>query len=329
MSLATLVRILEQMADYNAGETVISWTGGEPLLMGRAFFELVLATQRRLGKKFTNILQTNAILLDKNWIEFLLANNFQVRTSLDFPPELHDEMRQAGNFSATLEKIKLMVATGLPVNVNTVITNRNIDKVEEIYAFLKQLAISSFSVSRMVLQGNALINHDLAIRENSEFGLFLVKLFDLWINDRNEPRIARITPLDKLLNACQSYLRHDDKDPCFHCQDQLLAIGPGGEVYPSCNKFFGVPESCLGNITDRNLAEVLKSPERGKFLSEVSAVTERLCSECEFMPICEGGCFYIAYNIRHEAEQITGREQFCKGYYLILARIMDYLREGK
>lgn len=329
MSLDTLKRILSEMANYCDGEIVVSWTGGEPLLMGVGFFNQAVGIQRSLNADFANIMQTNATLLDDRWIEFLSANRFQVRTSLDLPPEIHDEMRLKGNFSQTLEKIRRLQEAGIPINVNTVITNRNINAVEEIYAFLKRLAVSSFSVSRLVLQGNALRNEELAIRQNVEFGQFLVRLFDLWVNDQSEPIIQRITPLDKLVNACKHYLLSENRDPCFHCQEQLLAIGPGGDIYPSCNKFFGLKETCLGNISEQNLPEVLSSRQRADFLQEVRAVTDKLCSSCEFLPICEGGCFYVSYTAKPVLERITRRDQFCKGYYVILARIMEYLKGGE
>ena len=50
-----------------------SWQGGEPTLLGVAFFELVVELQRRYaaGRTIENAFQTNGVLLDEQWGAFL------------------------------------------------------------------------------------------------------------------------------------------------------------------------------------------------------------------------------------------------------------------
>ena len=328
MSLETLRLVLTEIAQNSSGKITISWTGGEPTLLGRKFFETIMEVQRDFPNiEFTNILQTNLTLLDDWFINFLAVNDWQVRTSLDLPAEHHDLLRIRGNFARTLAKIKRLQAVGIPVNINTVITNRNVYSAAKIYEFLKANQITSFSVSRFILQGNAKDNEHLAIREDGRFGLFLIELFDLWMNDPEGHLIQRITPLENLLRACKLHLENKpNPNACFHCQQQIVAIGPTGDIFPSCNKFFGFPTTCLGNIATRSLSEVMESEERKAFLAKVREVTRKICSGCEFIPICKGGCFYVAYAALPELDRITGREQFCKGYYLLFAHIIEYLK---
>lgn len=327
MSLDTLDRVLSQIAEFSDGQAVISWTGGEPLIMGHGFFERIAETQARLGAdKFVNILQSNLTLLDEWYVEFLAKYGFQVRTSLDLPRYIHNEMRRREhNFASTLEKIAMLQSAGIPLNVNTVVTNRNILAADIIFAELKQLGITSFSVSRLVQQGNATEQPELTVYDNDAFGRFLIRLFDLWVADNREPKIERITPLDKLLAACKRGSR-DEGGKCFHCQSQMFAIGPDGGVFPSCNKFFALPATCLGNVNSASLQDILRSEKRQAFIASTGNVSTRVCGKCEYVEYCEGGCYYVAYNALTKGEEMHTREKFCKGYYLVFERILAYLK---
>lgn len=65
-----------------------AWQGGEPTLTGVEFYRKALEYQRQYadGKRVTNALQTNGVLLDDEWVEFLRANDFLVGVSVDGPP---------------------------------------------------------------------------------------------------------------------------------------------------------------------------------------------------------------------------------------------------
>lgn len=322
MDTETLRRVLSEVASLSAEPVTISWTGGEPLLLGHDFFETIAQVQKELGAdRFINILQSNLILLDSWYAEFLANHGFQVRTSLDLPPENHDALRRPGDFQRSLKSVAQLQALGVAVNVNTVVTDRNVSKPEEIYGFLKSIGIRSFSVSRLVEQGNAVQHPELTVYDNAAFGHFLVKLYDLWVADTEEPRIERITPLDKLLAACKRGTR-DENSKCFHCQSQMFAIGPDAKVFPSCNKFFALPDTCLGSLEGTDLRQILESQKRREFLAATGDVSGRVCSKCEYVEYCEGGCYYIAHNARVKGEDMHTREKFCKGYYLVFERIL-------
>jgi len=130
MRVETLDRALGEVAGLSDEPVTISWTGGEPLTMGHTFFESIARTQARLGAaRFTNILQSNLILLNARHVRFLSEHGFQVRTSLDLPPENHDTLRRDGDFARALASVKLLKSANVPVNINTVVTGRNIDLV--------------------------------------------------------------------------------------------------------------------------------------------------------------------------------------------------------
>jgi len=179
MSLETLTRVLNEVAASCEGQITLSWTGGEPTTMGHDFFKSIEDILSTLNpERFVNILQSNLILLDDWYVDFLKNNNFQVRTSLDLPPTNHDNLRKDGDFARSIKSIEMLRNAGVPININTVITERNIHSAQEIFNFLKKMEITSFSVSRLVEQGNAVNRNDLILYDNAAFGHFLVELFD-------------------------------------------------------------------------------------------------------------------------------------------------------
>jgi sulfatase maturation enzyme AslB (radical SAM superfamily) len=72
------------------------WQGGEPTLMGLDFYRKAIELQKQYGNDgqiISNALQTNAILLDKDWCKFLNEYKFLVGISLDGPQKYHDFYR--------------------------------------------------------------------------------------------------------------------------------------------------------------------------------------------------------------------------------------------
>src|SRR5579872_4354094 len=96
MSDAVLHAYIRQYIEAHDRPVVtFAWQGGEPTLLGVEYFAKVLRIQEQYaeGKRIENTLQTNGVLLDDAWCEFLAENRFLVGLSIDGPPELHDKFR--------------------------------------------------------------------------------------------------------------------------------------------------------------------------------------------------------------------------------------------
>nr|MBP9531177.1 radical SAM protein [Syntrophaceae bacterium] len=105
------------------------WQGGEPLLMGIDFFRDVAAFQKkyaRPGQIIENSLQTNGLLLDAPWCEFLRKENFLVGVSLDGPAEIHNFYRKDyaghGSFDGVMRGIGLMQEHEVSFNILCLLT---------------------------------------------------------------------------------------------------------------------------------------------------------------------------------------------------------------
>ena len=96
-------------AHREASEVTFMWQGGEPTLLGRAFFRKALAYQRRHcppGLKVSNALQTNGTLLNERWAVFLRDHDFLVGLSIDGPRRLHDQYRETRKKTPTFDAVR-------------------------------------------------------------------------------------------------------------------------------------------------------------------------------------------------------------------------------
>ena len=111
-----------------------TFQGGEPTLMGIDFFRRAVEQEQKYlpsGKRASNSLQTNGVLLDDQWCGFLRENRFLVGLSLDGPEELHDAYRTDplghGSFDRVMRGLRLMQRHGVDFNAICCIHRRNGD----------------------------------------------------------------------------------------------------------------------------------------------------------------------------------------------------------
>ena len=89
--------IKQLLEAHQVPQVTVAWQGGEPTLMGLAFFRRSMELQKKYRKRATlveNTFQTNGILLNGEWCRFFRENNFLIGLSLDGPQELHDFYRK-------------------------------------------------------------------------------------------------------------------------------------------------------------------------------------------------------------------------------------------
>ena len=90
-----------------------------------------------------------------------------------------------------------------------------------------------------------------------------------------------------------------------------------GDVY-SCDHFV-YPEYQLGNIKNRNLAEMFESEQQIKFGQDKFDKLPSDCKKCEFLEKCYGGCPKHRFNKGKSGE--PGLNYLCEGYKLFFEHI--------
>ncbi len=140
----TLELFVKQQIDAQQGPDVdIAWQGGEPTLMGIAFYQKAIqfVDKHKGDKRVHHAFQTNGILIDDDWCEFFKRYNFLIGLSIDGPAELHDAYRVTRSGKATHEKvmraIKRLIHHDIAFNTLTVVNDINARHPKEVYHFFK------------------------------------------------------------------------------------------------------------------------------------------------------------------------------------------------
>lgn len=145
MSYETLESFIRQYIEgVSAEEVVFTWQGGEPMLRGLEFYRKAVALQRQYakrGQRIENDLQTNGVLLDEEWCEFLKGHHFLVGLSIDGPRELHDPWRMSKRGRPTFDEVmrgaRLLQRYGIPFNTLSCVHRHNARRPLDIYRFLR------------------------------------------------------------------------------------------------------------------------------------------------------------------------------------------------
>jgi uncharacterized protein len=316
-------------------EVEFTWQGGEPTLMGLAFFERAVALQRRYAgaKIIRNTLQTNATLLDDSWCAFLARERFLVGVSLDGPAAVNDrarpDKRGRGSAEAALRGLRALQRHGVDFNVLVTVSSANVDRGAEVYSYLKDLGVRFMQfnpvVERLAPQSQPVALHfarppeltsraaqpqSVALSPHSvgseAYGDFLIAVFDAWLaGDVGEVHVMNFEWA--LAAWCQL-----PATTCIFAErcGRAAIVEFDGSVY-SCDHFM-YPEYRLGNLLTDDPAGLLELPAQKAFGDAKADSLPAACRRCDWLFACRGECPKNRFVRTPEGE--PGLNYLCAGY---------------
>lgn len=260
----TISEIRDMLNDaYSTGMTDYIVWGGEPLL--RRDLPEAIKHADSLGMDVSII--TNGTKLPER-IEEIADHLYALIVSIDHAePEVHDRIRnKTGVYQSALNGIRKAKSFGdLNIYINCVVTEENVDSLEEIAGLAKELGVKISFEMMEVIEG---YNEHLALdgREKREACLELIGLKNRGYS------IANSIP----------YLESVAKQEEYNCPvpKVLVTVKWNGEVRicstiseklrPNANI------DDLGNVREETFSDIFESPEYQKYVSAA-----RDCSKCD------------------------------------------------
>jgi uncharacterized protein len=190
MSEDILKETVRQAMTQGGTQVSFAWQGGEPTLMGLPFFKKAVEFQKRFGRAQSvgNGLQTNGILIDRDWADFMKAYNFLVGLSLDGPEHIHNRYRfmkaGGGSWQHVVASAKRMRDADVALNALIVVNDYSVKFPQEIYEFHKDLGLTHMQFIPCVEPDPK--DHKKAAPFSvppEAYGAFLCALFDQWMAD--------------------------------------------------------------------------------------------------------------------------------------------------
>ncbi|HEV2214388.1 MAG TPA: radical SAM protein, partial [Terracidiphilus sp.] len=231
--------------------------------------------------------------------------------------QTHDAFRgMTGSFVRTLNAIRWANEAGLPAQINTTFSRRNVAELDELAELVESLRITLWSVFFLVPTGRGKVD-DLLSAE--EFEQVFARIH----------RLSKTARFDIKTTEAQHYRRYTLQQRAAERKAGLVAepstekmadsigraprglndgkgflfISHTGEVYPS-----GFLPITGGNIRDESLASIYRDSPLFRRLRDTEQL-EGKCGHCEFKELCGGS--------RSRAYALTGNpmaEESCCSY---------------
>ncbi|MEG6550554.1 anaerobic sulfatase maturase [Desulfocurvibacter africanus] len=295
MVMETYIR--QTLESHSSSEVTIAWQGGEPTLMGLDFFRRSMEAEKKFarpGVRIENTLQTNGVLLDDAWCEFLREHGFLVGLSLDGPRPLHDAFRRDKKGDSVFKRVERAARTmrrhGVAFNILCTVNAVNSRKPLEVYRYFRDaLGAHHIQFIPIVERSKNPLDSSLSpVTERSvspqAYGRFLIEIFDEWV--RRDVGSMFVQYFEGVLASwvfgCSSLCTLRPT-----CGDALV-LEHNGDVY-SCDHFVE-PEHLLGNILQTPLAELVASEKQQVFGRTKSSSLPGFCRKCAFLFTCHGEC---------------------------------------
>ncbi|HEU4415976.1 MAG TPA: TIGR04053 family radical SAM/SPASM domain-containing protein [Candidatus Angelobacter sp.] len=276
-------------------------TGGDPLKRHDIFYLVRRSVAQGLHPAMTP--SATPLLTRESIAELKRAGLSRMAVSLDGSnPELHDAFRGVpGSYARTLEAIHWANEFGLPIQVNTSISRRNVHDLQNMAALLKQFKLVLWSAFFLVPTGRAQMDDLLSANEVEEtFGLLyrFSKELPFKVKTTEAQHYRRFVIQQRLIQRGLGAVEMGS-----HAWEKnvpgLLPINDGkgfvfishtGEVCPS-----GFLPVSAGNVRLQSLTEIYRESPVLRALRDTSKLQGK-CGACEFKEIC-GGSRARAYAI--------------------------------
>jgi uncharacterized protein len=309
--------------DLGLEEVTISLHGGEPLMQPKHEFRSMLESFNSLSSlvKIDYVTQTNATLVNQNWIDLLNEYNVGVGVSIDGPQDCHDKYRLdhygRGSYDSVLRGIELLMkglndTPGSLTVINPEFSGR------EIY---KHIVGLGFKRLDFLLPD---MNHNLQPSFSiTSYSNYLISIFDEWVLDNNpEIHVRKLKSMIRQLLGRKSLtyasgIMSDDHIP-------LISIRSDGAICSTDELVSTDPNTVLFTgkyVADTSLKEVIDS---GNFreIAIAQKTAPQKCMSCKWYMACGAGNLVHRFS---DDQRFNNHSIYCEALQDIYTHLYQHL----
>lgn len=275
------------------GPTVLVCSGGEPLLRP----DLFEIAREAVTRGLSIALATNGTLVDDAMAAQIADAGFErVAVSLDgADAATHDEFRrQPGAFDAALAGIARLQRRGLPIQINTTVTQHNVGQLEALYERLAAMNVAAWHLFMFVPVGCGLTipaEQRLAAAQYEQvLGWLSARALErrLFVRATCAPQYFRVMAQTRALGRFRHGAKFSTLTKGCLAGTGICFVSHTGEVFPC-----GYLPLSAGNVCRTPFAEIWERAPLWEALRDPGALQGK-CGACEFKSLC-GGCRARAY----------------------------------
>ena len=299
------------------------WHGGEPTLLGLDFYRRVVELQGRyLPTEWTciNNLQTNGVMIDEQWCDFLAEHRFHVGISIDGPARFHDACRidNAGRptHRQVTRALGLLQRRNIHPDVLCTLNAVNAPHPQEVYRFFVDRGVRWLQFLPVVQRTSDGGVSDLSVTPEA-MGSFLCTVFDEWVRHDMHRNVVQT------FAECLNVWMDRPASLCIMAETcgRALALEHDGSVY-SCDHFVE-SEHRIGDVSTDALEALVEAPEQVAFGQAKRDALPDYCKECPVLAVCNGGCPKDRFVSAPNGQQ--GLNYLCAGYRQFYQHVAPYM----
>lgn len=335
ISDATIDSIVEKLIDHCTEKEISKFNivlhGGEPLLAGidkiKYFVDKANEATKNNGISIKFSVQTNGLLVTKQWCEFFNENKISLGISIDGEKEVNDQFRVdhkgRGSYDKIVKAINL-VNKHYSYNKLALLSVLDIDSnpIDSLNHFI---SLGAKSIDFLLPDNNFedLPNKPLqGVFANSEtpYGDWFVMLYDYWntlpIDTKPDIRFFH----NIIFKFCGITIA---SDIIGNEENHVLVIETNGDIEPIDSM-----KICGDSFTKGNV-NILKNSLNDAFNLKLASlyydssnILSKLCLKCPILDYCGGG--FIAHRYSKDKE-FTNPTVYCKDYIKFISHIQTSL----
>ncbi len=288
LSLDEGIRLLDDITGFGRPYPHVVFTGGDPLLRPDLELLVTAATERGIG---SSLAPAATGLLTQPVLDRLKAAGIQnISLSIDgSTAAIHDGFRGvAGTFATTLESARIARAAGLPIQVNTLITDETLPDLPAIYELMTTLDIMRWSLFYLISVGRGSALREVSPAESERLNRWLFEL------SRRAPFQVKTTEAMHYRRVAIRAMEAEGRTPAeiaatsvgrgFGIRDGngIMFVNHDGAVYPS-----GFLPITTGNVRETSIVTIYRESPVFTSLRDPDRYKGR-CGRCEYGRICGG-----------------------------------------
>lgn len=307
---------LEKMIEKVSGTCTVVFHGGEPLIVGKDYFEGLLNTvEKYYPQKITAIrVQTNGTLLTEDWIQLIFHKykhlNIEIAISLDGTFEMNRlrvDNNNLNTFDDIIHAFNLLDKHGIKAGMLSVISKNSLKYSKEYIELIDSISNIKFVKINALfnIENNQLTGDSIT---PSEYAKFIIETSEWYIKSNLYKRLP-IEPflsiLQRINNKKSKYCNYSARK-CFN----YLSVYPDGSIGP-CD-CFSVNDFNI-ELNTGSLDEAVLSTVNSEKCSVLNKLLEE-CSDCSIKDFCLSGCLSQRYYFNNNFEL---KADFCNSKHLL------------
>ncbi len=280
--------LLDRILGFGDPLPHVVFTGGDPLRRPDLEELVRAATERGIGASLAPAVTPD---LTKERLASLRDAGIQtISLSLDgSDPERHDGLRGVdGTFAMTMRAADWAHEVGLPIQVNTLVTDKTLDDLPAIYDTVSTMGILRWSLFFLISIGRGTVLQEITPAESERLAHWLYGLskegrFQIKTTEATHYRRVAIRAMEAEGMTADEIAR-TSVGRGFGIRDGngIMFVSHDGTVFPS--GFLPVP---VGNVRDHDLVDLYRDHPTFTSLRDTSQYKGR-CGICPFVERCGG-----------------------------------------